>query len=199
MQAGMTQPIAVVKVGGSLFDLPDLRSRLAAVVGLRPSHHIAFVSGGGAAADVVRGLQPVHGLTDAAAHRVAMESLSVGEALLSELIGQSARVGTYAEARQAWGNQMTPVFGASRFVQNESAANHRTLQETWATTSDAIAAWIANVVRAEEIVMLKSITVRSWSQALEHVDPCFEHHALGVPKVSWCNLREGTDLTALRG
>ena len=194
----MTRPIVVVKVGGSLFGLPDLRSRLAAVVGLRSSHRIGFVSGGGASADVVRQLQPVHDLSDAAAHRVAMQSLSVGESLLLELIDQATSVNSHAEARKAWRNQLIAVFSAARFVQAEHTANPLPLQETWATTSDSIAAWIATVVHAEEIVMLKSAAARTWSQSLEHVDPCFEQHARSVPLVSWGNLRETTELVSLR-
>ena len=194
-----TRPISVVKVGGSLFDLPGLRLRLEEILYSLSSHNVAIVSGGGAAADIVRGMQPVHGLTDSAAHRLAMQSLAVGEALLCEIIHPSTRVASMRKAREAWLEGHIVVIDAARFVLAEKALNQQPLDETWAATSDSIAAWVATVMRAEKIVLLKSRDATCWEEATKHTDPCFEHHARTVPQIQWCNLRLTTEPTPLRG
>ena len=194
-----TRPISVVKVGGSLFDLPDLRQRLEQILKSLSSQSVAIVSGGGTAADIVRGMQPVHELTDAAAHRLAMQSLAVGEALLCEIIHPSTRVASMRKAREAWLEGHIAVIDAARFVLAEKAQNEQPLDETWDATSDSIAAWVATVMRAERLILLKSLDAACWEEAAQHTDPCFGHHARTVPQIQWCNLRLTTEPTPLRG
>ncbi len=191
------RPVSVVKVGGSLFDLPDLRVRLAEVLQSLTTYNVAIVSGGGAAADIVRRIQPVHGLTDAAAHRMAMQSLAIGEALLCELIDESTRVASMAEARKAWTVGQIVVVDAARFVLAEKAFNEQSLDETWAATSDSIAAWVATLMQAEKIVLLKSCDAANWEEATQHTDACFGHYAQTVPQIEWRNLRRTTKPTPI--
>ncbi len=65
--------LTVIKVGGSLFDWPDLPSRLMEFLGGREAvdrhERIVLIAGGGAAADMVRGLDNMHRLGDETAHR----------------------------------------------------------------------------------------------------------------------------------
>ena len=89
--------LAVIKVGGSLLDWPELPGRL---IGL--SRHAAssqttvndavLIAGGGAAADWIRCLDQIHGLGDVAADRLAVHALDLTAAILAELLPGSIMV-----------------------------------------------------------------------------------------------------------
>src|SRR3954447_24129718 len=79
----------VVKVGGSLYDLPDLGPRLAAWLGTLPEP-VLLVPGGGAMADVVRDLDRCHGLGEAISHELALRSLTMNAWFLAALLSRTA-------------------------------------------------------------------------------------------------------------
>lgn len=187
--------LAVVKVGGSLFDLPNLRVRLRKFIEESGDWRLCFVAGGGASADVVRGLQPTHQLPDAAAHRLAMESLRVGEQLLCELVPDSQLVRSATEVHQTFSLTRVCVVQTTSFVTGEAC--EPVLDETWDVTSDSIAAWIARVLAAQRLVLLKSTEPPDEVSTSRRVDEAFSIHAHGIPRLSWCNLRVGTKLTDL--
>ena len=56
------RPLTVVKVGGSLYDLPDLHLRLQPWLSQAKTTDIILVPGGGATADVIRDFDRVHHL-----------------------------------------------------------------------------------------------------------------------------------------
>lgn len=58
---GAGDGLVVVKVGGSLFDLPDLGPRLRAWLKTLRTADVLLVPGGGPTADVVRSLDRAHG------------------------------------------------------------------------------------------------------------------------------------------
>jgi aspartokinase-like uncharacterized kinase len=68
------------------------------------------------------------------------------------------------------------------------------LPHSWRTTSDAIAAWIARIIGAAELVLLKSAplpestTLADAAQA-GLVDPVFPELARSLPHVSWVHAR----------
>src|SRR5437763_17043375 len=79
----MTAPLRIVKVGGSLYDLPDLGPRLRAWLG--PTRTL-IVPGGGPTVEAIRVLDRVHGLGDEAAHWLALHALSVNARFLARLL-----------------------------------------------------------------------------------------------------------------
>ena len=76
----------VVKVGGSLFDLPGLGSRLVSWLETLPHSEVLLVAGGGVAADVVRQLDRCHGLGEETSHWLALRALSLTAHLLASLL-----------------------------------------------------------------------------------------------------------------
>src|ERR1051325_5490791 len=82
----------VVKVGGSLFDLPDLRQRMQRFLGDLDAQRVLLVPGGGAAADVVRALDRVHGLGEEASHWLALQAMSVNARFLGALLPEAPLV-----------------------------------------------------------------------------------------------------------
>src|SRR5262245_601874 len=87
----MEAPICVVKVGGSLYDLPDLRRRLERFLNTLRERAVLLVPGGGRLVDVIRELDRRHVLGKESAHWLALRALTVNAFFLADLLG-SARV-----------------------------------------------------------------------------------------------------------
>lgn len=129
----------VVKVGGSLLDLPDLAMRLQA---WRPA---LFVAGGGAMADAVRRLHRIHGLPEEVSHWLALRTCTIHAHFLAHLLN----LPVVSRPEQGPG-----VLDAFAFCEADEA-NPEHLPHTWEATSDSLAARVAEVARAE-LVLLKS-------------------------------------------
>ena len=168
------------KLGGSLFDLPDLTDRLAAT--LHGERRALVVCGGGAVADAVRGWDRVHRLGEERAHRLACELLGLTARFVAELIGAelaSAR----DTAGDVWDRGGVCVLDLPRFLEVEEPRDPDPPPHAWETTSDALAAWVARRWPAGKLVLLKSCDERP-----DAVDPQFARFAAGLT-VEWVNLR----------
>ena len=74
----MPSSVVVVKVGGSLYDLPDLGSRLRAWLTEQcAGDDVVLVPGGGGTADVIRHFDRVHGLGEETSHWLALRALTL--------------------------------------------------------------------------------------------------------------------------
>ena len=157
----------VVKVGGSLYDLPDLGARLRTfLASLSPPRLV--VPGGGATADVVRVLHHDHGLSEIAAHWLALRACTMNAWFLRELLPTSVVVDDPRACPQLG------VLDPHAFALSDEGRDG-CLPHVWTATSDSVAARVAEVARAE-LVMLKSVDVSGdWEQAARegHVDPVF--------------------------
>ncbi len=82
--------LVVIKVGGSLFDWPDLSDRLGTFLGVHfPTSRIErpmLIAGGGPAADVVREFDRIHRLDDETAHHLALHAMDLSARLLSAVV-----------------------------------------------------------------------------------------------------------------
>lgn len=168
----------VVKVGGSLYDHPKLKLGLTAWLAARPERHVLIVPGGGDFADAVRKLDTVHGLGEAAAHHLALESLAPAAHFLRTLLGGAP----------SW-----TVIDPARFLREYERRHGVTLPRSWALTTDSIAACAAHDASCG-LVLLKSIDIppgMTWAQAAGcgHVDPEFPtqvaKHRLQVTAVNF--------------
>ena len=160
----MSRSLAVVKVGGSLYDLPDLGQRLKTWLRQAPSRNVLLVPGGGPTADVVRNFDRIHELGEERAHWLALGALQLNAHFLTWLL-PSAPVIDHPE--QAAGG--TAILNAFQFLSREKAACRKgRLPHCWAVTSDSIAARAAVVAGADHLVLLKSVTIPegiSWEEA----------------------------------
>ncbi len=151
----MSAPL-VVKVGGSLYDLPDLGPRLRRWLSAHAPREVVIVPGGGPAADAVRALDRVHRLGEETAHWLALRALSLNANLLRALLGRRAAiVWSAAQCRQRWGAGRVPVVAPWEFCRADDR-HPGALPHTWAATSDSVAARVAVVLGAAELVLLKS-------------------------------------------
>ncbi len=184
-----------MKVGGSLYDLPDLGPRLRDWLARLGCREVVLVPGGGAAADVVRDLDRAHGLGEETAHWLALRAVSLNARFLASLL-PSAVVSADLDAWPGlWAGGTVPVLDAHAFAAADDG-RPGCLPHHWGATSDAVAARLAVVVGAARLVLLKSVTVpdgTDWARASRRgiVDEVFAGivacHGLEVRAV---NLRE---------
>jgi aspartokinase-like uncharacterized kinase len=177
----MSQPaLTVIKVGGSLFDLPDLGARLRALVARLDSPRVILFPGGGGTADVVRTLDRVHKLGEEAAHWLALRALTVNASFLHALLPE-VPVG-------AWPNLGDrAILDPWAFAQADEASLGR-LPHTWEVSSDSLAARAAHLLDARELLLLKSVAFEegaSWEEAarLGIVDRCFPSAVAQAPRL----------------
>src|SRR5438270_13226868 len=90
--ASASRSLIVYKIGGSLFDLPELPNVIRHVLAQRAETSALLVAGGGRAADLVREWDRVHDLGDESAHALALEAMDLGASLLAHFLPE-ARLG----------------------------------------------------------------------------------------------------------
>ena len=91
----------VLKIGGSLLDLPDLPRRLSEWLRQSRIARPLVIVGGGAAADAVRSWDRTYQLGEERAHQLAVESMGLTRLLLQELLDGALTVRDRAGARAA--------------------------------------------------------------------------------------------------
>ena len=173
----------VVKVGGSLFDWPELPARLTDWLAQQQPSRILLVPGGGAAADVIRAADSTFGLGDEAAHWLALQAMTLNAHLLAQLL--------HAPVVTCLQDDELAILDAYAFCQADQG-RAGCLPHSWAVTSDSVAARVAQVFGAR-LILLKSIDIPrevSWQAAVNngYVDGHFSQVAEGL-NVAAVNLR----------
>ncbi|WP_299469179.1 hypothetical protein [uncultured Gimesia sp.] len=185
---------AVIKIGGSLFDLPDLAARLARLRDGLENRQPLIVCGGGAAANLVRDWDQTHQLGATAAHWLAIQAMMLNEQLLCHLLPDSCIVTSQTEAAAAWKKQRIPILCCFTYLQETSSPQFADLPTSWDVTSDSIAAWVALTWPAEELILLKSVDLpenKTLSELAKAglVDAYLPRLSDCLPTLRWCNLR----------
>lgn len=162
----MPSRLIVAKVGGSLYDLPDLGVRLRTWLAAEGDARVLLVPGGGPTADVVRELDRVHGLGEQRAHWLALRSVTLNAHFLLELVSGSVLVPHPTE----WPTGVrVGVLDAHAFARRDEG-QPGSLPHTWDVTSDSVAARVAVVSGASELILFKSTHIPeglSWSGLAE--------------------------------
>lgn len=166
--------LTVVKVGGSLFDWPELGPRLRDWLTKLPAPSVFLVPGGGPTTDVVRDLDRRHGLGEEKSHWLALRALTLNAHFLADLLPDCRVLQTPADHRG--GVAVLDLLPFCLADERDHPAD--ALPHSWSVTSDSIAARVAITVGACELVLLKSITIPpqiSWDQAADagYVDRSF--------------------------
>jgi aspartokinase-like uncharacterized kinase len=170
-------PDAVIKVGGSLYDLPELGPRLLRWLATLGQPRLVLVPGGGPAADAVRAYHRVHGLGEELCHWLALRALALNAHFLAGLLSETAVVDALGACPSAWAAGRLPVLDLHAFAQSDEQRPGR-LAHCWDVTSDSLAARVAVVAGARRLVLLKSVTIppgMDWQEAGRrgHVDAAF--------------------------
>lgn len=153
--------ICVVKIGGSLLtseELPQrLRQWLAAEVAEHARTHYVLVVGGGRMADAVRDIDARHGLDQQAAHWICVGLLDVTARLVAAMLPELAVESDYDALLRRCREPGATIFPPRRFMEDIEPPRAGTrLPADWSVTSDSIAARLAVVLGAGELVLVKS-------------------------------------------
>jgi len=193
-------PIRVVKVGGSLLDLPDLAGRLRRWLAAQsPAHHV-LIAGGGALVEQVRQWHNRQPLGEAAAHWMCIDLMTVTAHMLYDRLPEIPLIEDDRLLCQRVGDRACTIFGIAPWMrQSEPNLPGYRLPRSWQVTSDSIAGRLAIVLGADELVLLKSSlpdTSKSGQisqlAAAGFVDRMLPNLATELPAFRLVNLRNDT-------
>ena len=140
----------VVKLGGSVLSSPRLADLLDLLA--RIGAPLIVVPGGGPFADTVRDIQPQIGLSDAAAHHMAILGMEQTAIALADIEPRLALCATPAAIASAH------VHGrAALWLPASMALSDPDLPTSWDVTSDSLAVWLAIALGAAQLILIKSV------------------------------------------
>ncbi len=188
--------VRVVKVGGSLLDLPDLPGRLRSWLAAQsPAHHV-LLAGGGSLCNQVRKWHDRHPLDEEAAHWLCVDLMSATARLLRSWLPELTLTDDDRQLCGRLGKPGATIFDAAKWLRDpEPALPGVALQRNWDVTSDAIAGRLAVTLAAEELVLLKSNASTIADSDLAalaaegYVDQMLPRLARELPPVRMVNLR----------
>jgi 5-(aminomethyl)-3-furanmethanol phosphate kinase len=141
----------VVKIGGSLLQHVEKFDRVLGVVAeLGRARRLLIVPGGGPFADAVRAVDARVGLSDDAAHWMAILAMDQHAHLIAERLVHGALVTSATAIADAQSSGRIPVLAPYRWLREADPLPH-----SWDVTSDSIAAWCAHAVGASQLVLIK--------------------------------------------
>jgi probable H4MPT-linked C1 transfer pathway protein len=141
----------VVKVGGGLLAHDrSLDAVLTALARLAAAEPLLIVPGGGPFADAVRAQAARVGLSDDAAHWMAVLAMDQYAYLIASRLQSGRVVHGVSGIVEALRSRQIPVLAPFTWLHREDPLPH-----SWQVTSDSIAAWVANVIGAGRLVLVK--------------------------------------------
>jgi aspartokinase-like uncharacterized kinase len=153
--------LTVVKLGGSHALSPLLPAWLQPIG--RAAGQVVLVPGGGPFADAVRMAQSEMRFDDDAAHDMALMAMAQYGRALTSLAGGFVYAETLDAVRDAVTRRQVPVWSPWPMLQG-----HPEIPRSWEVTSDSLAAWLASVLDAQRLVLIKHS-----AQAPDLVDAAF--------------------------
>ena len=189
--------IRVVKVGGSLFDLPDLGQRLRHWLAAQPPAHNVLIAGGGPLVEQIRTWHAEEPIEDAAAHWMCVDLLTVTAHMLHAWMPEIPLVEDDCLLCQRVGELGATIFGPAPWMRHSEPGLPGTwLPSNWETTSDSIAGRLAAALLADEFVLMKSALPRrktsrelSALAAVGYIDSVLAQMAPELPPTRLVNLR----------
>ncbi len=161
--------VRVIKLGGSLLELPELRRRFDAWFAAQPPAVNLMIVGGGELVEAVRRVDQQHSLDAALVHWVCIDLMGTTAEIAAGILGNDRLIGTRQELegflRRSGSEELdshpsVAILQPSAYINRQEVAQDGCeLPEDWSCTSDSIAAWLAMKVNASELVLLKSTSV----------------------------------------
>ncbi len=167
--------VRIIKLGGSLLDLPDLASRLQRLIQSQPdSETLLILVGGGKIVDAVRHYDQIHSIDNTASHWLCVDLMHSTAQLLQAvvpdlpLLADNRELSSFvsaetkgaetkgAETEAVVASEVKKVAIVSPRCFYSTTINAQALPIGWQTTSDSIGALLATMLRADELILLKS-------------------------------------------
>ncbi len=143
-------PIWVIKIGGSLLGAPELMKWLELVV-KHSDGQVIIVPGGAIFADAVREAQRLTQVDDKLAHHLALLAMDQYGLLMAGMHKHLVTASSELEiAERGWQHR------GIVWLPSKMALADETIPQNWQVTSDSISAWLANKLKAEHLVIVKS-------------------------------------------
>jgi aspartokinase-like uncharacterized kinase len=176
----------VVKVGGSLYDLPDLGSRLGSWLAGLKSSNVVLIPGGGRAADLVRAWDREQGLGEETSHWLALRALTFNAHYLASILPGAHVVQSLEETDP----DSVSILDMHAWAQSVDSWPGR-FPHTWEVTSDSLAVQAAILSEAAQLILLKSVGLEGnidWHEAVRRgiVDSYFPR---AIKQASGLNVR----------
>ncbi len=142
----------IIKVGGSLAGIDGAMRRVGMrIAALAERGQWVVIPGGGPFADAVRAFAGQHPLSPTAAHWMAILGMDQYAFALAEQIPGGRVVDDQLGIQRAWSDGAVPVLAPSRWLRAADELPHR-----WEVTSDSLAAYLAMLLGAERLVLVKA-------------------------------------------
>jgi len=160
----------VIKLGGSLCCSGQLQPCLAQASSMAG---VVVTPGGGAFANQVRMAQHDWQFSDAIAHGMAILAMQQMALLFQGLDGSFVIAGTVGQVKAALAKGHRVIWSPQRDELDGAG-----VPASWEVSSDSLAAWLAQALSANELVLVKAAAVAagvSFSQLAEEgvIDPAF--------------------------
>jgi aspartokinase-like uncharacterized kinase len=149
----MRDGLAVIKVGGSLSRVPGAMPRLgSALAAAAQRGRILVIPGGGCFTDSVRKFEATHGLTAHAAHWMAILGMDQFAHAIAAHTPAAVMVHEMGDIPPAQARGEIPVLAPYRWLRAADELPH-----TWEVTSDSLSAYLAGLLGAELLVLVKPV------------------------------------------
>lgn len=189
-------PRRVVKLGGSLLDLPDLVERLTAWMDRQAAAESVLVVGGGALVEEIRRLDRIHRTQQDISHWLCIRAMAIQASFIAQMMPRVELCESVDVLRTAARVNRLLIVDPWRFMRDELRLSPTPLPESWDVTSDSIAARLAHLIAADELVLLKSTLPKVRSIATVdalmnsgYIDPYFARALVSAMPIRCVNLR----------
>jgi aspartokinase-like uncharacterized kinase len=144
--------LLLVKVGGSLFDLPTLGIAIEHWLAQQTEGQILLLAGGGDFVEALRKYQPLHHLNDVDSHWLAVRALGISARMLAQILPGKPLL---EEFEPSLPQERILVLDGHRFLEWDEK-NTGALPKSWSVTTDSIAVRAGRQLGASRVVLLKS-------------------------------------------
>lgn len=188
--------LRILKLGGSLFTWPHLPRAFHNWLANQPPAFNILLAGGGPFADAIRDADHNFALGDELAHWLSIDALAITAQILAAafpefpLVTEFTVLKDYISTRSPAGI----VFEPREFLlHHEAHLPGPILPHDWTVTSDSIAARLAELLPADELVLLKSADAPTSSLPelvkAGYVDHHFPTASAAIHELRFVNLR----------
>jgi len=141
----------VIKLGGSLINDYDALTNCLNIIEQKINKKVVIVPGGGVFADQVRLIQQQWDFDEVTAHQMAILAMQQTALLLKSIKPQFELSDDLETIKNS---QAVVIWSADMQLLNNAA-----IEASWDITSDSLAAWLANQLPVDELILVKSTQI----------------------------------------